>query len=360
MNDTYYFSPEQLHRAISDLCLASGSPKEEADLVAKGLLKADLTGHPSHGAIRIPRYMEMMDEGLIQPGAKPDFLLDHGSTALINGNGSYGQVAADKAMSIAIERGLAHGIAAVGVMNLGHIGRLADYAISAARAGCIGMVYTSCGGTVSLAAPFEGSSRRMATNPIAVAMPSDREYPIVFDMATSVCAEGKFRVLRASGGSAPERTLIDKEGQPSTDPEDLYEGGAILPLGGKHGYKGYLLNFMVEVFAGVLTGGGCLGRKDNPAFSNCTLMIVLNVERFRELSQFKMELEGIIQHLKESPVLEGKEVLYPGEVEERREKEVLKTGIPLAAETVQKIQEEMDRYKVSVNLTEIAQLTPMS
>jgi len=154
--------------------------------------------------------------------------------------------------------------------------------------------------------------------------------------------------------------FTDKEGRPTTKPDDFYEGGAILPLGGKQGYKGYLLNFMVEVLAGVLTGGGCIGRKDNPIFNNCTLMIVLDVERFRELPQFKLELEAMITHLQESPVLDGKEVLYPGEVEARREAEVLKTGIPLAAETVKKLQEEMDRYDVSVTLTELAQPTPLS
>jgi len=358
MSDTYYFPLERLRRAIYDLCRASGSPEEEADLVAERLLKADLTGHPSHGAIRVPTYMQMIRGGLIKPGATTDFLLDHGSTALITGNGAYGQVAAEKAINIAIERGRAHGIAAVGVTNLAHIGRLADYAISAARANCIGMVFTACGGSVTRVAPFEGSSRRMATNPMAIAMPSDREYPIVFDMATSVYAEGKFKVMQASGRSAPEQTIIDKEGQPTTKPGDFYEGGAILPLGGKQGYKGYLLNFMVEVLAGVLTGGGCIGRKDNPIFNNCTLMIVLDVERFRELPQFKMELEGMINYLKESSVLEGKEVLYPGEVEARREAEVFKTGIPLAAETVKELQEEMDRYNVSVNLTELARPAP--
>jgi len=360
MSDTYYFPLEPLRRAIYDLCRASGSPEEEAELVAKRLLKADLTGHPSHGVIRVPNYMMMIRGGLIKPGATTDFLLDHGSTALITGNGAYGQVAAEKAMNVAIERGRAHGVAAVGVTDLAHIGRLADYAISAARANCIGMVFTACGGSVALVAPFEGSSRRMATNPMAMAIPSDREYPIVFDMATSVYAEGKFKVMQASGRSAPEQTIIDKEGRPTTKPDDFYEGGAILPLGGKQGYKGYLLNFMVEVLAGVLTGGGCIGRKDNPIFNNCTMMIVLDVERFRELPQFKLELEAMINYLKESSVLEGKEVLYPGEVEARREAEVLKTGIPLAAETVKKIQEEMDSYNVSVNLTELAQSTPLT
>jgi len=345
---------------IHDLCQASGSPQEEADLVSSRLIKSDLTGHPSHGVIRIPLYMQMVRRDLIKPGAVPDFLLDHGSTAVINGNRAYGQVAAEKAMNTAIERGRANGVAAVGVTNLFHVGRLADYAVSAAGAGCIGMVYTSCGGAIYLVAPFEGSSRRMATNPMAMAIPSDREYPIVLDMATSVYAEGKLQVMLGTGQTAPEQTLIDKDGRPTTNPSDFYAGGAILPLGGKQGYKGYLLNFMVEVLAGLLTGGGYIGCNDSPVFNNCTLMIVLDVERFRDLPLFKTELEGMIKYLKETPVLEGKDVLYPGELEARMEVERLKTGIPLAAKTVEKIQENIDRYSLPVRLTELAQPAPLT
>jgi len=360
MSDTYYFPPDQLRKAIHDLCLASGSPEEEADLVSRQLIMSDLTGHPSHGVLRIPLYMRLIRRDLIKPGAKPEFLIDNGSTAVISGNGSYGQLAAEKAVKVAIERAHAHGIAAVGVTNLSHIGRLADYAILAAQANCLGMVFTSGGGTGELVSPFEGSSRRMATNPMALGIPSSREFPVVFDMATSVYAEGKFRVMRASGRPAPENTLIDKEGQPTTNPQDFYDGGAILPLGGMQGYKGYLLNFMVEVLAGMLTGGGFLGRDEVPAFNNCTMMIVIDVERFRELSEFKIDLEKMITYLKGSPVLEGKEVLYPGEVEQRKEKEVRATGIPIAERTVIRLQEEMDHYSVPVQLTGMAKSTPLS
>ncbi|MBW2092355.1 MAG: Ldh family oxidoreductase, partial [Deltaproteobacteria bacterium] len=311
MSDTYYFPPEYLRQAACNLFLASGSPQEEAELISGRLLKADLTGHPSHGNIRIPMYLRMTRADLIKPGAAPSLAVDHGPIAVVDGNNAYGQVGAEKAMEEAIARARAHGISAVGVIKLGHIGRLADYAVLAAQAGCIGMVYTTCGGAASLVAPFEGCSRRMATNPMAMAVPSDREYPIVFDMATSVFAEGKLRVMRAAGKAAPEEALLDKEGRPTTNPADFYEGGTLLPLGGRQGYKGYLLNFMIEVLGGILTNGGYLGREENAKFSNSSLMIVIDVGKFRDPPKFKAELEGLINYLKESPVSEGKEVLYP-------------------------------------------------
>jgi uncharacterized oxidoreductase len=360
MSDTYYFVPEQLQKAIRDLCVASGSPEVEADLVSRQLILSDLAGHTSHGVLRIPLYMRLVRRDLITPGARPETVTDNGSTAVVSGNGSYGQVAADHAMRVAIEKAKAGGIAAVGAINLSHIGRLADYAGSAATAGCIGMVYTSGGGAGELVAPFGGSSRRMATNPMALGIPSDRDHPVVFDIATSVWAEGKIRMLRAQGRPVPENTLIDKDGKPTTDPEDFYDGGAILPLGGAQGYKGYLLNFMVEVLAGILTGGGFLGRDAEPSFNNCTMMIVIDVEQFRKLPEFKADLEKMITYLKASPALEGKEILYPGEIENRRDKEIRATGISIAKRTLTRLQEEMDRYNVPVKLEEIGQPEPLT
>jgi LDH2 family malate/lactate/ureidoglycolate dehydrogenase len=360
MGATYYFQPEILSRAVFNLCRASGSPQDEAELVSTRLLKADLTGHPSHGIIRIPMYMRMLRNDWIKPGVKPEFIRDSGPTALINGNRSYGQVGAEKAMTVAIGKAKEYGIAGVGVTNLAHIGRLADFANAASRAECLGLVFTSCGGVSSIVAPFEGLARRMATNPIALGIPSDREYPVVMDLATSVFAEGKLRVMLAAGKQAPEKTLLDKEGNPTTNPADFYAGGALLPLGGVQGYKGYLLNFMVEVLAGLLTGGGYAGGDTKAPFNNCTLMIVIDVQKFRELPLFKSELEGMIKFLKETPVAEGREVLYPGEKEFRHEKAILKSGVPLADQTVKEIQEELDRYQVPIQLADLGRLTPLN
>jgi uncharacterized oxidoreductase len=345
MSETLYFEWESLTQAAHDLARATGSPEQEAELLAQRLIKANLTGHDSHGVIRMAR-------------ARPEFLLDNGSTAVLTGNRGYGQVAADHATTVAIERASQYGIAGVGVTDLAHVGRLADYAIRAAEAGMIGMVFTSTGGFSALVAPFGGKSRRMATNPMAVAFPSDREQPIVFDMATSAYAEGKFRVMVDGGHEAPEGLLIDKEGRPTTDPADLYGGGAILTVGAKLGYKGYLLNFMVEALSGLLTGGGYIGRDKEPIFNNCTMMIVINVERFRDLPEFKRELEALVGYLKDSPSLPGEEVLYPGEPEARREAERRRTGIPLAGKTVENLQAELDRYGVSTQLLELAKAAP--
>ena len=360
MSNMYYFTREQLEKTIYDLCKACGSPDEEANLVADRLVKSDLTGHPSHGISRIPLYVKMVSVDMIKPGAVPEIEIDNGSAVLINGNHGFGQTVAQKTIEVAIERAHTYGVAAVGMTNLGHIGRLADYAVEAANENCIGIVVANTGGAVFLAAPFGGNSSRMGTNPIAIALPSDREFPIVMDLATSVFAEGKFRVMMDNGRAAPEKTLLDKDGQPTTNPSDLFDNGAILPLGGEQGYKGYLLNFMVEALAGILTGGGFMGRVEKPKFENCTMMILIHVEKFREISGFKHDLETLIAFMKASPSNEGEEVLYPGEIEERTEKEMLKSGIPLPEKTVDRIQRSLDSLKVPLKFSELGQRKPLA
>ena len=352
MDTVYLFPHARLQQVTHDILIGTGSPEPEAALVAERLVKSNLTGHDSHGVIRIPRYMDWLREGMIKPGQRVDFLRDNGSTAVLTGHRGYGQVVATEAMKVAVQRAKEHMLAAIGVTDLTHIGRLADYAVMAAGAGMIGMVFTSTGGFSRLVAPFGGAERRMSTNPMAVAFPTDRESPVVFDMASSAYAEGKFRVFSEAGSPTPRGVLIDPAGRPSTDPEDLYRGGAILPLGGAQGYKGYLLNFMMEVLGGLLTGGGFVGKEEKPLFNNCSLMIVLNVAAFRELPAFKAELEQLIDYLKASRVAEGGEVLYPGEKEARKEAERRAKGVPLAETTVAKIQAEMERYGVAGTLIE--------
>ena len=357
MDKVYHFDSGELQQVAQAIFQGAGSPEGEAHLVSSMLMKSSLTGHDSHGIIRIPRYMGWVRDGTIQPGQKVDFVRDNGSTAVLTGNRGYGQVGATEAMRVAISRAKEHNVVAVGVTDLTHVGRLADYSIAACKAGMIGMVFTATGGYSKLVAPFGGAERRMSTNPIAVGFPSDREGPVVFDLATSAYAEGKFRVFREGGVPTPPDILLDPAGKPSTDPEDLYRGGAILPLGGAQGYKGYLLNFLVEVLGGLLTGGGFVGKEEDPPFNNCTMMIVLNVAAFREMPVFKAELEALIAYLKETVPLDGGEVLYPGEKEVRLEAHRRANGVPLAETSIGNIQEEMERYGVTGNLLAMGRLS---
>jgi len=299
--------------------------------------------------------MTLLRDGLIKPGATPEIVRDRGSTLLVRGHRGYGQVVAEEGMRLAIERARQHGIACVGVYDLLHIGRLADYVITGAKAGMASLIFTATGGSAAIVAPFGGKARRLSTNPFAFAVPSGREFPVVFDMATSVIANGKLRVAKDAAKGVLPGLIIDKEGNPSTNALDVERGGAILPLGGMDkGYKGYLMGFLVEVLGGLLTGGGFQGKEIDPLFSNPSFMIALDVERFRPMGLFKAELDRLIAYLKATPAAPGMEVLAPGEVEERNERERRRLGIALPEQTVRNLQAELDRFGIPMRLQSLA------
>ena len=345
-------TPQDVLREAARVVFAgNGSPEPEARLLADRLTQASLAGHDSHGILRVHFYMGQLRQGLIRPGAKPEITDDRGALVRVRGHRGYGQVVAEEGMRIAVERARKHGAAAVGVVDLTHIGRLADYVIAAARQGMLAMLFTATGGSAQIVAPFGGIARRLSTNPFAVAFPSRREYPVVFDMATSVIANGKLRVARDEGRAVKPGLLLDLAGHPSTDPADVDKGGAILPLGGERlGYKGYLLAFLVEVMGGLLTGGGFCGLVDDPIFCNPSTMLALDVTRFRPLREFQDELDALIAFLKATPHRDGEEVLYPGEMEERCERDRRAHGIPLPMTTIRNLQGELDKVGSEIKL----------
>src|SRR5437879_4393474 len=152
----------------------------------------------------------------------------------------------------------------------------------AARAGMISWMYCDSGRTAKQVAPFGGREARLGTNPMSIALPSDLEAPVFLDMATSAAAAGKIAVARNRGQQLPLGWIVGRDGNPSTDPADFGKGGALLPLGGREGHKGYALGFMVEVFAGLLTGLG-FGVNPSGRHNDGALMVVLNVSAFRPL-----------------------------------------------------------------------------
>ena len=360
MKDTpeavYLLPWEPLREVAEEIFLAGQSPPAEAALIAARLVGANLAGHDSHGLIRLHQYMDRLRQGMIKAGTPTTTVKEQGSIAVLSGNAGYGQPHATRAMEEAIARARKSHIAAVGVTDLAHIGRLTDYANMAAAQGMIGMTFTSTGGFSTLVAPFGGAARRMSTNPLAVSFPTTNPYPVVFDFASSAYAEGKFRVMKDGGISTPPGILIDAQGAASRNPEDLYGGGAILPLGGAQGYKGYMLNFMMEVLGGLLSGGGFMGSQSEPPFNNCSLMICLDVNAFREPAQFAEDLEGLIQYLQETKPLPGAEVLRPGEKEHRTEQARKKQGVPLAQTTLAGIQSELDHYGIKRQLQSLGTL----
>ncbi len=341
---------DRLKNIAARLLVGSGASAEEAETVSRHSVGANLAGHDSHGIIQIPTYIDRVKRGHIVPGAEFEVLRDTPTTTVVDGHWGFGYVVSERLMKMTIDKAKRSGVAAATVFRQSHVGRVADYPIMAAQAGMIGMMTADSGRSSKSVVPFGGREPRLGTNPICIAMPSNLEGTMFIDMATSAVAAGKLGVAVARGASVPEGWILDSEGNPSTDPNDLRNGGAVLPLGGAEGHKGYGLSVMVEILSGILTGLG-FGHDPSGRHNDGCFMAVFDVGAFRDAEEFKSEVTEFAQYLKSSPPAAGfSEVFYPGELEHRRERQLLAEGIFVEDSTWGALEALADEFGVSKDL----------
>jgi len=333
----------ELHSLILDLLCALGTPDDLAGLVTGALVEANLTGHDSHGLVRMPAYAQSVREGKVHPEVRASVVSRRGATACVSANRGWGQtagrVAAEEASEIAGELG----VGAVVLQESPHVGRLADYVELIARRGRVAMAATNAWVNV---APFGGRDRRLGTNPIAFGIPraADRP-PIVSDFATSVVAEGKLQVARAYGRSVAPGAIVDSEGRPTQDPEEFYSGGALLPA---QGYKGYGLAVAIEALGGALSGMGPAMLADY-GDGNGMFVLALEIEAFASVERFVSQIEQMAQALLDAPTAPGvDEVLLPGQLELRTREQRERDGIPIPAGTWDAIAQLAEELDVSI------------
>jgi uncharacterized oxidoreductase len=325
------FSAETLRRLAAEVFERAGAPADAAACVAEHLVAANLAGHDSHGVLRIAQYVEMIEAGQIDPAARPEVVSRFPAGAVVDGRRGFGQVVARSAVELAVEIARESGTAAVTAHNCCHTGRLGAYGEMLAAANMLGIVAVNAGGGGQLVAPFGGTARRISTNPISIAAPSAGGEAIVLDVAASVAPEGKVRALHQAGKRAPEGWLINARGEPTTDPADLYADppGALVPLGGAFGHKGFGLAFMVDVLAGALSGAGCC-RPGATYQGDGLTVIAIDIARFTPFADFSHSVAQLAAHVKDCPTAPGVAAIYvPGEIEARTRQARLRDGIPV-------------------------------
>ena len=319
--------PDELEKIATALLVEAGASEEESKVISRLSIGANLAGHDSHGIIQIPTYIDRVNRGHIVPGAEYEIVKDTPTTTVVDGHWGFGYSVTERLMRETIEKARTQNIAAATVYRQSHIGRLAAYPLMAAEADMIGMITADSGRSAKAVVPFGGREKRLGTNPISIAMPSNLDGPFFLDMATSAVAAGKINLAQARGGSIPSGWVVKADGEHTTDPNELKNGGAILPLGGDQGHKGYGLSSIVEIFSGILTGLG-FGHDPSGRHNDGCFISVFNVSAFRDLQDFKDEVTEFAAYLKSSETAPGfDEVLYPGEIEYRIETRQRKEGI---------------------------------
>ena len=343
------FSIDQLRRVSRQVLLAAGVPEEDAVTVADELATANSFGHDSHGVIRLMQYVDLIEQGAIVPGADVELIRSAGAMTIFDAHFNFGQVAARKALEAGLRQAQELGTSTVMIRNCNHVGRLGSYAQQAALRGFASMMAVNAPGPGGVA-PWGGIERKLGTNPIAMSGPWG-DSALVLDMTTSATAEGKIRVAFQKGESVAEGLLIDAAGNPTTDPADLYADppGAILPLGGPLGFKGYGLSVMIDVFGGILSGSGVC-RTDLPRGANGVWMYFLAIDSFLDRSEYDSLLEKYVETLRSSKKQSGvEEILMPGEIECRRENQRLAEGVEVPDETWRQIAGLADRLNADLS-----------
>jgi hydroxycarboxylate dehydrogenase B len=321
-----------LERLTTDLFVAHRVPRDDAAWIATLLARANLRGHDSHSAIRIPQYCAAIKAGHLNPTPALRVVTDSPTLAIVDGDQGFGQVVARRGVTLAVDKARAHGLAAVALRRTSHVGRLADYAELAAAEGFIALLWANARHGLNVA-PWGGAARRLGTNPHAVAIPGPRGAVVIsHDFATSVWAEGKLRVKFNRGESVPEGIMLNGRGEPSTDPKEYYREpvGSLLTAGA---HKGYGLSLAVEILGGILSGTGAAGAGSG-VFANGTLIVCLDPARFLPRDDFDAQVASLLDWVRSAPLAAGaKEVLVPGEPEARMERERRANGIPIEEAT---------------------------
>lgn len=341
------FSPAELTDIAVRILRRIATNDDDTQTVAEHLVSAQLAGHDSHGIIRIPQYHQHAREGRLNVAAKVEVERETPATALLNGNWTWGQVIAKRAMDMAIEKARHRHIAAVGARQCYHIGRVGSYALMAAEAGFIAQIWCNGHGIVRVA-PWGGAEARLATNPIAVAIPTSGR-PILVDITTSVVAEGKVRLAKNKGVNVPDGWLLDKHGQPTNDPSTLYDNGTLLPFGGPVGHKGFGLGLAVDLLGGALTGAGC-GAMSKEKIGNGLFIEVIDPSAFVERAEFLRRVDDYAAYIRSAKPAPGvKEILLPGEPEFSMEEQRRRDGIPVDDETWRQVREVATAVGVTID-----------
>ena len=247
------------HKSLQDFTLSVlkkiGCPSEDAILATNVLLSADLRGIDSHGIARLSGYIRLWEAGRINANPAIKILHETPSTAVVDGDGGLGLVVAPKAMAIAIAKAKECGTGWVSVQHSNHFGIAGYHSMMALEHDMIGISMTNAS---PLVAPTFSVERLLGTNPIAVAIPAGKQPPFIADMATTTAANGKLEILQRKNKEAPLGWIQDKNGNPSPNPHELKDGGALVPLGSdrEHGsHKGYGLGAIVDIWCKLRTVG---------------------------------------------------------------------------------------------------------
>ena len=350
------YQAEDIKTRIRSIFMKMGCSQKDTLIIADVLVEAELRGISSHGIIRISDYYNLWKAGRANSTPNVRIVHETPSTAVVDGNGAFGMIAAHYAMEVAIEKAKKVGTGWISTRNSNHFGIAGYYAMMALKHDMIGMTMTNAN---PLVAPTFSTSQMLGTNPIAVAIPANEQPPFVADFATTPIARGKLSIMAKKGEKSPIGFVQDKEGNASDNPDILKEGGSMLTLGGDylHGsHKGYCMSAVVDIFSAVLSGAN-FGPFVPPSVAYLPVLEkkvgegtghffgAMRMDAFQPIDEIKAKMdEWIVTFRNATPTKGAEKVLIPGDIERELTEKQLKDGfqvLPIIIEEMNAIAEEL-------------------
>jgi LDH2 family malate/lactate/ureidoglycolate dehydrogenase len=323
---------------------AYGVPSENATIIAHALVLADLRGVETHGIMRLEPYLKRIRSGALDPLSSPILHQVTPVVAQVDGQNSFGFLAAHLGISSAVQMASANGIGMVSVKHSNHFGMSAWIVQKAIDSNMMALVFTNSSPALPV---WGGRDKLMGVSPIACGAPGGEcGKPFILDMAPSVAARGKLHKAARRGEKIPLDWALDKNGDRTDDPEKALDG-VMLPMGGP---KGSGLSIMMDVFSGVLSGSAFAGGVTGPYDTSGKVadvghfFVVIKPDLFMSLAEFKERMGVLYEKVIGSEKMRGVERIYfPGEIELDLCEERLRSGIPFTQNEIDVLNNESDK-----------------
>ncbi|MFB3885664.1 MAG: Ldh family oxidoreductase [Thermodesulfobacteriota bacterium] len=343
-------APDRLKEITIEILRGLKASAEESVLVAESLVQADMRGIDTHGVNFLKPLADRVDVQMIDLPTRLKVIKEDVATGLIDGGNGLGQVAAQRAMTMSIQKAQGCGVGCCLVRNTNNIGFLAFYTLMAARKGMVGIIMTNGAASMS---PWGGAQPFFGTNPLSIAVPGGAEDPaIVLDMSSSLVARGKIRRAHKMKENIPLGWAFDEAGNPTADPAAALKG-TLAPMGGP---KGYGLALMVDILAGMLSGSKygtdvkTFHQPEGPTGVGVCCMAI-DVERFMDQEKFRGLVQSYVGSIRGSKKAKGVFRIYlPGEIEAEKEKLSLKDGIEISPVTAKDLNDLLEKGKSPLRL----------
>lgn len=332
---------EELHSLVKKVLVAVGANERNAQIIADHLVLANLSGVDTHGINMLPRYVAAAKAGSIRPTAWPEIISETPTSARVSGKETFGQVAAKFCLEVAIEKAAQQDMAIVALIHAHHIGRVGHYTELGASHGMISMIYAGGLSEIDpMAVPYGGRRRVLHTNPVSMGFPAGEEPPIILDYATT--ASSRIKVINAQrrGQEVPMTWIVDKEGNPTTNPDDYLCGGALRPFGE---HKGYALMLAAEYLGRIFPRTEPFATQgwEKPTFSHGGVtMVVFRADLFQPETDYKLQADELERRVRGVPPASGfKKVLLPGDKERSARRTRQREGIAIPEDVWQSVDE---------------------